>query len=46
MPSMCVCMCVSVRKEACLERVQPLLIQQEQFAQHRCHRAAEVSGLE
>ena len=32
--------------EVCLQKVQPLLIQWEQFVQHQCNLAAKESGLE
>ena len=32
--------------EVCQEKVQPLLIQQKQFAQHRCNLAAKKDGPE
>ena len=34
-----------VRHEVCPEKVQPLLIQREQFAQHQCNLEAKESGL-
>ena len=35
-----------IYNEFCLQKVQPLLIEREQFVRHQCNLAAKESGLE